>query len=157
MKITLLVVGKTLNGAFKKGVDDYEERLSHYVGFSIECLNDVKTTKKTTAAQQKTEEGNSILAYVQKSDWVVLLDEHGKEFTSIEFSKYITKKEQNVPKRLVFVVGGPYGFSDMVYKRANEKISMSKMTFPHELIRLIFVEQLYRAYTIINNQPYHHE
>ena len=157
MKITLLVVGKTLNGAFKKGVDDYVERLSHYVGFKIECLSDVKTTKKTTPAQQKIDEGVSILNFVQKSDCVVLLDEHGKEFTSVEFAKFISKKEQSVSKRLVFVVGGPYGFSKDVYDRANEKISMSKMTFPHELIRLIFVEQLYRAYTIINNQPYHHE
>ena len=157
MKITLLVVGKTLNGAFKNGFDDYVVRLSLFVGFNILCLSDVKTTKKTTPAQQKIDEGTSILNFVQKSDWVVLLDEHGKEFTSVEFAKFISKKEQSVSKRLVFVVGGPYGFSKDVYDRANEKISMSKMTFPHELIRLIFVEQLYRAYTIINNQPYHHE
>lgn len=116
-----------------------------------------KNNKKLSEEQQKTVEGNTILNSLDKSDYVVLLDEHGKEFTSMEFSKYIEKKMSTVTKRLVFIVGGPYGFSQEVKNRANEKISLSKMTFSHEMIRLIFTEQLYRAMTIINNEPYHHE
>ncbi len=107
--------------------------------------------------QQKKAEGDNILSALDSSDYIVLLDEHGKEFTSMDFSAYIEKKMQTVAKRLVFIIGGPYGFSEAVYKRANEKISVSKMTFPHDLIRLIFAEQLYRAFSIINHEPYHHE
>ena len=157
MKITLAVVGKISNSFLNVGIDEYTKRTSFYLPFNIQYINDVKNTRKLTEQQQKQLEGQNILAALDKSDYVVLLDEHGKEFTSIEFSRYIEKKMASVPKRLVFVVGGPYGFSDDVYDRANEKISLSKMTFSHEMIRLIFTEQLYRAMTIINNEPYHHE
>ena len=157
MKITLVVIGKT-NGKFLiEGINEYTKRLSYYIPFNIDYLPDVKNNKKLSEDQQKTLEGNTILGALEKSDYVVLLDEHGKEFTSIEFSKYIEKKMTSVPKRLVFIVGGPYGFSQEVKERANEKISLSKMTFSHEMIRLIFTEQLYRAMTIMNNEPYHHE
>lgn len=157
MKISLIVIGKT-NGKFLvEGINEYTKRLSYYLPFSIEYLPDVKNNRKLTVEQQMVIEGNNILNAIEKSDYVVLLDEHGKEFTSMEFSKYIEKKMSSVPKRLVFVVGGPYGFTQDVKDRANEKISMSKMTFSHEMIRLIFTEQLYRAMTILNNEPYHHE
>ena len=157
MKISLVVIGKT-NGKFLiDGINEYTKRLSFYIPFYIVYLPDIKNNKKLSFEQQKTQEGAILLGEIDKSDYVVLLDEHGKEFTSIEFSRYIEKKMTTVSKRLVFVVGGPYGFSNEVKERANEKISLSKMTFSHEMIRLIFTEQLYRAMTIINNEPYHHE
>lgn len=157
MKISLVVIGKT-NGKFLiDGINEYTKRLSFYIPFNIVYLPDIKNNKKLSFEQQKTQEGTILLGEIDKSDYVVLLDEHGKEFTSIEFSRYIEKKMTTVSKRLVFVVGGPYGFSNEVKERANEKISLSKMTFSHEMIRLIFTEQLYRAMTIINNEPYHHE
>lgn len=157
MKITLAVVGKISGGYLKQGIDDYTNRLSHYLPFNIQYIADAKSTKNLTEAQQKKQESKNILAAIDKSDYVVLLDEHGKEFTSMEFSRHIDKKMTTVSKRLVFVVGGPYGFDEDVYARANEKISLSKMTFSHEMIRLIFTEQLYRAMTILNGEPYHHE
>ena len=157
MKISLFVVGKTNHNYLSPGIEDYTRRVNHYVTFSIQFIADAKNTRNMTQSQQKVAEGQNLLANFEASDYVVLLDEHGKEMKSIEFSTYIEKKMQNVPKRLVFVVGGPYGFSDDVYNRANEKISLSKMTFPHDLIRLVFCEQLYRAYTIMHNEPYHHE
>lgn len=157
MKITLAVVGKMANGYLTDGINEYTKRLSFYVPFNIQYINDAKNTKKLTESQQKTQEGQNILATLDSSDYVVLLDEHGKELTSVEFSKYIERKMVTVAKRLVFVVGGPYGFSEDVYHRANEKISLSKMTFSHEMIRLIFTEQLYRAMTILKGEPYHHE
>ena len=157
MKITLAVVGKISGGYLKQGIDDYTNRLSHYLPFNIQYIADAKSTKNLTEAQQKKQESKNILAAIDKSDYVVLLDEHGREFTSMEFSRYIDKKMTTVSKRLVFVVGGPYGFDEDVYARANEKISLSKMTFSHEMIRLIFTEQLYRAMTILNGEPYHHE
>ena len=157
MKITLAVVGKISGGYLKQGIDDYTNRLSHYLPFNIQYIADAKSTKNLTEAQQKKQESKNILAAIDKSDYVVLLDEHGKEFTSMEFSRYIDKKMTTVSKRLVFVVGGPYGFDEDVYARANEKTSLSKMTFSHEMIRLIFTEQLYRAMTILNGEPYHHE
>ena len=157
MKITLAVVGKISGGYLKQGIDDYTNRLSHYLPFNIQYIADAKSTKNLTEAQQKKQESKNILAAIDKSDYVVLLDEHGKEFTSMEFSRYIDKKMTTVSKRLVFVVGGPDGVDEDVYARANEKISLSKMTFSHEMIRLIFTEQLYRAMTILNGEPYHHE
>lgn len=157
MKISLAVVGKISGGYLKQGIDDYTNRLSHYLPFNIQYIADAKSTKNLTEAQQKKQESKNILAAIDKSDYVVLLDEHGKEFTSMDFSRYIDKKMTTVSKRLVFVVGGPYGFDEDVYARANEKISLSKMTFSHEMIRLIFTEQLYRAMTILNSEPYHHE
>ena len=157
MKIVLAVVGKTTNGYLRQGIDEYTSRLSHYIPFSVEYIDDVKNTRNLSEQQQKTAEGKSILAMLDKGDYVVLLDEHGKEFTSVQFSKYIEKRMASGARRMVLVVGGPYGFSQDVYDRANELLSLSKMTFPHEMIRLIFTEQLYRAMTIINHEPYHHE
>ncbi len=157
MKIILAVVGKTSTGYLKQGIDEYTSRLTHYIPFEIHYLNDAKNTRNLTESQQKAAEGRSILDFIDKSDYVALLDERGKEFTSVKFSNYIEKRSLSGLKRLVFIVGGPYGFSDEVYQRANEKISLSQMTFSHEMIRLIFTEQLYRAMTIINHEPYHHE
>lgn len=157
MKFSLLVVGKTATGYLKLGIDEYVNRLSHYISFDIQYIADAKNTKKLTEAQQKQVEGESILQRFEASDYVVLLDEHGKEYTSMEFSTYVQKRMSSGARRIVFVVGGPYGFSDDVYKRANDKLSLSKMTFSHEMIRLIFTEQLYRACTILNHEPYHHE
>ena len=157
MKIILAVVGKMASGYLSKGIEEYTSRLKHYVPFEILHIADAKNTKSLTEAQQKAAEGRNILAALDSSDHVVLLDEHGKQFTSVEFAHYIEKKMASVQRRLVFVVGGPYGFSPEVYARANEKISLSSMTFSHEMIRLIFTEQLYRAMTILRGEPYHHE
>lgn len=152
-----MLIGKTNSKFLIDGIQEYVKRLSFYIPFSIKYINDTKNTRKLSYEQQKQLEGNMILDAIEKSDYVVLLDEHGKEFTSMEFARYIEKKQATVQRQLVFIVGGPYGFSEEVKNRANEKISMSKMTFSHEMIRLFFVEQLYRAMTIINNEPYHHE
>lgn len=157
MKLSLLLVGKTVNPHFISLIDEYAARLKHYVGFEIITIPELKNTKSLTADQQKRSEGELILRQLQSSDHLVLLDEHGKTFRSIDFADWIQKKQNTVSKRLVFVIGGPYGFSPEVYARANEKISLSPMTFSHQMVRLIFVEQLYRAYTILNGEPYHHQ
>ena len=157
MKIELAVIGKTSIGYLKQGIDEYIKRLKHYVPFEIKYIDDIKNTKNISEDQQKRTEGAKILSLLEKSDFVVLLDEHGKEYTSMQYSSYIQKRMLSGAKKVVFVIGGPYGFSQEVYDRANDKISFSKMTFNHEMIRLIFTEQLYRAYTIINHEPYHHE
>lgn len=157
MKIELAVIGKTSIGYLKQGIDEYIKRLKHYVPFEIKYIDDIKNTKNISEDQQKRTEGTKILSLLDKSDFVVLLDEHGKEYTSMQYSSYIQKRMLSGTKKVVFVIGGPYGFSQEVYDRANDKISFSKMTFNHEMIRLIFTEQLYRAYTIINHEPYHHE
>ena len=157
MKIELAVIGKTSIGYLKQGVDEYIKRLKHYVPFEIKYIDDIKNTKNISEDQQKRTEGAKILSLLDKSDFVVLLDEHGKEYTSMQYSSYIQKRMLSGVKKVVFVIGGPYGFTQEVYDRANDKISFSKMTFNHEMIRLIFTEQLYRAYTIINHEPYHHE
>lgn len=157
MKIELAVIGKTSIGYLKQGIDEYIKRLKHYVPFEIKYIDDIKNTKNISEDQQKRTEGTKILSLLDKSDFVVLLDEHGKEYTSMQYSSYIQKRMLSGVKKVVFVIGGPYGFSQKVYDRANDKISFSKMTFNHEMIRLIFTEQLYRAYTIINHEPYHHE
>lgn len=157
MKIELAVIGKTSIGYLKQGIDEYIKRLKHYVPFKIKYIDDIKNTKNISEDQQKRTEGAKILSLLDKSDFVVLLDEHGKEYTSMQYSSYIQKRMLSGAKKVVFVIGGPYGFSQEVYDRANDKISFSKMTFNHEMIRLIFTEQLYRAYTIINHEPYHHE
>ena len=157
MKVTLLVVGKTVNKHFVDLIDDYSSRLKHYIGFELQVIPDLKNTKSLSESQQKQMEGEMILKALQPGDHLVLLDEHGKEHRSIEFSKWMEQKMQNVSRRLVFVIGGPYGFSDDVYAACKEKISLSKMTFSHQMIRLIFVEQLYRAMTIMRGEPYHHE
>ena len=157
MKITLAVIGKTEVGFVRQGIDEYVKRLQHYVPFNIQYIGDVKSTRNMSEAQQKTAEGKQLLGALETSDYVVLLDEHGTERTSMDYSQWLERRMASGSKRLVFVVGGPYGFSPEVYDRANEKISLSKMTFPHELVRLIFVEQLYRAFTILRHEPYHHE
>ena len=157
MKIELAVIGKTSIGYLKQGIDEYIKRLKHYVPFEIKYIDDIKNTKNISEDQQKQTEGAKILSLLDKSDFVVLLDEHGKEYTSMQYSSYIQKRMLSVAKKVVFVIGGPYGFSQEMYDRANDKISFSKMTFNHEMIRLISTEQLYRAYTIINHEPYHHE
>lgn len=156
MKVTLLLVGKTQDKNFVKGIEEYVSRIVHYLPFTITTIPELKNTKSLTESQQKEREGERILKEIQPSDTVVLLDEHGKEFRSIAYASWLQKK-QNTARGLVFVIGGPYGFSKAVYDRANEKISMSKMTFSHQMVRLIFVEQLYRACTIIKGEPYHHE
>ena len=155
MKIELFVVGKTNHNYLSPGIEDYLKRINRYIQFSIRCISDAKNTKNLSQQQQKNAEGQNILVAIDNSDYVVLLDEHGKEYKSIEFASLIDKKMQTVAKRLVFVVGGPYGFSEDVYKRANEKISLSKMTFPHRLFRVMLLEQIYRAFTILNNVGYH--
>lgn len=157
MKISLFVVGKTVYSYINPGIEEYSKRISHYCPFNIQFISDAKNAKSLSQEQQKIAEGQNILSQIEKADYVVLLDERGKEFKSLEFSAYIEKKMQTVQKRLIFIIGGPYGFSKDVYDRANEKISLSKLTFPHDLIRLFFTEQLYRAFSIINNEPYHHE
>lgn len=157
MKFTLLVVGKTVEKHYIAAINDYTERTKHYTSFDIEVIPELKKTKSLSMEQQKEKEGELILKALQPGDVVVLLDEHGKEFRSIEFANWIERKMHTVNKRLVFIIGGPYGFSQAVYGAAQEKISLSKMTFSHQMIRLIFVEQLYRAMTILNNGPYHHE
>lgn len=157
MKIVLLAIGKTDAGYFIDAVNEYKKRLEHYIPFEIQIIPDVKNTKNLTAEQQKDREGELILKTIQAGDCLVLLDDKGKEYTSTQFASYIEKKTHIVGKRLVFVIGGPYGFSSSVYDKANEKLTLSRMTFSHQMVRLIFVEQLYRAMTILNNEPYHHE
>ena len=157
MKISLIVIGKTDASYFVDAINEYKNRLVHYIPFEMEIIPDIKNVKNLREEQQKEKEGKLILKMLQPGDYLVLLDEHGKSFTSMEFATYLERKMHVVSKRLVFVIGGPYGFSEAVYKAASEKISLSKMTFSHQMIRLIFVEQIYRAMTILNNEPYHHE
>lgn len=156
MNIVLLTVGKTEESYWKEALAEYQRRLQHYVPFELQALPEVKNTKKMTMSQQKTQEGVLIRKAMQAGDWFVLLDEQGKEYTSMQFAAYLEKKIQIVSRRLVFVIGGPYGFSDEVYQMASERLSLSKMTFSHQMIRPIFVEQLYRAMTILRGEPYHH-
>ncbi|MCD7898794.1 MAG: 23S rRNA (pseudouridine(1915)-N(3))-methyltransferase RlmH [Bacteroides sp.] len=157
MKTILLVVGKTIEKHYQDAINDYRQRTRHFIGFDIEVIPELKNTKSLSAEQQKEKEGELICKAFLPGDVIVLLDEHGKEFRSIDFAAWMEKKLANVNKRLIFVIGGPYGFSPKVYEMAHEKLSLSKMTFSHQMIRLIFVEQLYRAMTILNGGPYHHE
>ena len=157
MKITLLTVGKTDRDWVKQGLDIYVSRLSHYIPFSITEIPELKKVAALTKEQIKNKEGELILKNIRPADDVILLDEKGKEFSSMEFAKILQDKISYVGKDIVFVIGGAYGFSEDVYRRADSKISLSRMTFSHQMIRLIFVEQLYRAMTILNNNPYHHE
>lgn len=156
MKTVLILIGKTTNKHFIAGINDYSERINHYMPFEIKVIQEIKNTKSLTEDQQKIAEGSLILKLLQPSDTVVLLDEHGEEMRSVAFAKWLQGKQFNA-RRLVFVIGGPYGFSQEVYDRATELISLSKMTFSHQMVRLIFTEQLYRACTIIKGEPYHHE
>ena len=156
MKITLLVVGKTTSAQIESLIQEYQKRLTHDVPFALQVIPELKNTKALTPDQQKQAEGELILRAVAQNADLVLLDEHGKEYRSIEFADYIQKKMSS-GRDVVFVVGGPYGFSEAVYQRANGKISLSKMTFSHQIVRLFFVEQIYRAMTILRGEPYHHE
>lgn len=156
MKITFLVTGKTNEKYLESGIDIFHKRLKHYINFEIITIPDLKNTKNLSTESQNQKEGELILNKLQNFDFVVLLDDKGKEYSSVDFSKFINKHQVNSTKHLVFVIGGAYGFSQDVYKRANAKFSLSKMTFSHQMVRLIFVEQLYRAYTILKGEPYHH-
>ncbi|MBQ4390826.1 MAG: 23S rRNA (pseudouridine(1915)-N(3))-methyltransferase RlmH [Paludibacteraceae bacterium] len=156
MKITLLVVGKTTDGQLETLISNYVKRLGHYIPFTLQVIPELKQTKSLTTEQQKVQEGELILKAVPASADLILLDERGKEYTSIEFSAYIQKR-MSAGRDVVFVVGGPYGFSEAVYNRAVGMISLSRMTFSHQMVRLFMVEQLYRAMTILNGEPYHHE
>ena len=156
MKIRLLLVGKTTDSRLVSLIEEYQNRLKHYVPFSLEVLPELRNAKSLSEEQQKTAEGEMILKTVSTAEEMILLDEHGKELRSMEFSEYLQKK-MSAGRDVVFVVGGPYGFSEAVYARANGKISLSKMTFSHQMVRLFFVEQIYRAMTILRHEPYHHE
>ena len=157
MNIELIVVGKTDMKEVEALVTMYTKRLNHYVKFAITTLADVRNTRKLSEAEQKRLEGEQILKLISDSDHIMLLDEHDAELRSIEFADMLQRRMSAGTKRLVFVIGGPYGFSDAVYQRANSKLSLSKMTFSHQIVRAIFTEQLYRAFTILKNEPYHHE
>lgn len=157
MKIKLLAIGKTDNKQLQQLIDEYQNRLKHYVKFELEIIPDIKNVKNLSEAQQKEKEGELILSKLQATDQLVLLDDKGKQYTSVEFSQYLQKKMNSGIKQLVLVIGGPYGFSDAVYQKAQGKLSLSKMTFSHQMIRLFIVEQVYRGFTILRNEPYHHE
>jgi 23S rRNA (pseudouridine1915-N3)-methyltransferase len=156
MTIKLVCVGKTDKRELEDLINIYSERLQHYIKFELEVIPDLKKTKNLDENQQKNKEGDLILSGTQNSDFLVLLDEDGKQYDSVAFSEYIQKRMNTGLKRLIFVIGGPYGFSDAVYTRANGKVSLSKMTFSHQMVRLFATEQLYRAFTILKNEPYHH-
>lgn len=157
MKITLMCIGKTRDALLTEGIKRYTERIGHYVGFELLCLPDIKGAGKLSEQQQKEREGLLMISALQPGDFVVLLDERGKELTSREFSQSIEQRMNAGLKRLVYVVGGPYGFSEEMYRKANAKLSLSRMTFSHEMVRLFFVEQIYRAMTIMRGEPYHHD
>ncbi|WP_158973434.1 23S rRNA (pseudouridine(1915)-N(3))-methyltransferase RlmH [Cellulophaga sp. L1A9] len=157
MTIKLLAIGKTDSSHLSQLIEEYENRLKHYIKFDLELIPDIKNTKNLSEAQQKEKEGDAILKKITNTDVLILLDENGKQFTSIDFSNYLQKKMNSGIKQLVFVIGGPYGFSDAIYNKAQGKISLSKMTFSHQMIRLFIVEQVYRAFTILKNEPYHHQ
>ena len=156
MTIKLVCIGKTDKKELESLISVYEKRLQHYIKFETEIIPDLKKVKNLDENQQKAKEGELILIGLQNSDFVVLLYEKGKQFTSEDFSEYLQKRMNTGLKQLVFVIGGPYGFSEEVYNRANSKISLSKMTFSHQMVRLFFTEQIYRAFTILKNEPYHH-
>ena len=157
MNIRLIAIGKTDNKSLQILIDEYIKRLSFYVRFDIEIIPDIKDRKNLSEAVQKEKEGELILSKISATDQLILLDENGKMFTSVAFSDELQKKMNSGVKTLVFVIGGPYGFSEAVYRKASGKISLSAMTFSHQMVRLFFIEQLYRAFTILRNEPYHHQ
>lgn len=157
MKTVLLVVGRTVESHFITAIQDYIQRTKRYIQFDMEVIPELKNTKSLSMEVQKDKEGELIIKALQPGDVIVLLDEGGKEMRSIEFADYMKRKMNIVNKRLVFIIGGPYGFSPKIYNMAHEKISLSRMTFSHQMVRLIFIEQLYRAMSILHNSPYHHE
>lgn len=157
MKIRLLAIGKTDDKNLTQLIENYQNRLKHYIKFELDTIPDIKNVKNLSENQQKEKEGELILKKLHPTDELILLDEKGKDFRSVDFAQYLQKKMNAGIKELVFVIGGPYGFSDAVYKTAKGKISLSKMTFSHQMIRLFTVEQIYRSFTILKNEPYHHE
>ena len=157
MKITLLTVGKTDKDWVKAGLDIYVSRLKHYIPFSVAEIPELKNVSSLTKDQIKTREGELILKSIRPNDDLILMDERGKQYSSVEFAKVLQDKISYIGKDIVFVIGGAYGFSEAVYNRANSKISLSKMTFSHQMVRAIFAEQIYRAFTIMRGEPYHHE
>lgn len=157
MQIKLIVIGKTDHQALSDLIAIYQKRLQFYTRFELEILPDIKKTKNLSEIQQKEKEGILILSKIENADFIWILDEKGKQFTSVEFAGELQKKMNSGLKRLVFIIGGPYGFSEAIYRRANGKLSLAKMTFSHQMVRLFFTEQLYRAFTILNNEPYHHQ
>ena len=157
MKITLIVIGKTDDKHIQALMDDYSKRLGFYISFETEIVPDIKNAKNLSEAIQNKMEGEEILKRITLSETLILLDEKGKTHSSVDFSEFLQKKMNSGLKNLVFAIGGPYGFSDEVYARCNGKLSLSKMTFSHQMVRLFFIEQLYRAFTILRNEPYHHK
>ena len=157
MNIKLLAIGKTDNKNLQSLIEDYQKRLSFYIKFDLEILPDIKNVKNLSESQQKEKEGELILAKITPTDQLILLDENGKTFSSVAFSEELQKKMNAGLKTLVFVIGGPYGFSEAVYAKAQGKISLSALTFSHQMVRLFFIEQLYRGFTILKNEPYHHQ
>ena len=157
MKIALMQTGKTSEKHIAEGVDNYSARIRKFSGFEIITIPDLKNTRNMPLQEQKSIEGRKILKLLGRDDYIVLLDEKGKEFRSIEFAGWLQKKSLNPGKRIVFIIGGPWGFSDELLEKADLKMSLSRMTFPHQMVRLLFTEQLYRAFTIIKREPYHHE
>ena len=157
MNIKLIAIGKTDNKALQQLMDDYMKRLSFYVKFELEVIPDIKNAKNMSEAQQKEKEGELILSKLSPTDQLILLDENGKSFSSVGFSEELQKKMNSGIKTLVFVIGGPYGFSQEVYSKAQGKISLSAMTFSHQMVRLFFIEQVYRAFTILRGELYHHQ
>lgn len=157
MKIVLIVIGKTTESYFNKSEEEYLKRLKKYIKLDYITISDIKNTKKLSELEQKKQEGEKIISKIPSSSHIVLLDDKGMEKSSMQFSSYIEKKMIHGTKNLVFIIGGPYGFSEEVYSMAKEKLSLSKLTFSHQMIRTIFFEQVYRCFTIMNNEPYHHE
>lgn len=157
MKVTLLAIGKTDDGYLIDGIEKYLKRLKHYIKFEVIIIPDLKNTKNLSETEQKTKEAELILKNISSTDEVAILDEKGQEFSSVRFADFINKRMIGSVQNLVFIIGGPYGFDQSIYQRANYKISLSKLTFSHQMIRLFFVEQLYRAFTILKGEPYHHE
>lgn len=157
MKIKLMAIGKTDDKNLQTLIETYQNRLKHYINFELELIPDIKNVKNLSEVQQKEKEGELIFSKLATTDVLILLDEKGKEYRSLDFSEFLQKKMNAGIKQMVLVIGGPYGFSETVYKKAKGKISLSKMTFSHQMIRLFVVEQLYRAFTILKNEPYHHE
>ncbi|MBP3943896.1 23S rRNA (pseudouridine(1915)-N(3))-methyltransferase RlmH [Sphingobacteriaceae bacterium WQ 2009] len=157
MKISLVCIGKTDEKYLLEGIEKYMKRLKFYVNFTLVVIPDIKNVKNLSQEQQKEKEAQLILKHVQQTDTLILLDEHGKAYRSLEFSAYFEKALLNSVQHMIFVIGGPYGFDAQVYARANHKISLSNMTFSHQMIRLFFVEQVYRAFSIMKGEPYHHE
>ena len=156
MTIKLIAIGKTDNNNLQTLIADYQKRLGHYIRFEFEIIPDLKKVKHLSELQQKDKEGELILSKTQKSEVLILLDENGKQMDSVAFANYLQKHLNSGIKNLIFVIGGPYGFSEAVYQRANGKLGLSKMTFSHQMVRLFFIEQLYRGFTILKNEPYHH-